>query len=107
VFCTLGRVSSQWVGTEYTPPSGSWLPSNNGGANVTRVTQFAFDGGAVADNDNQTNVIRYLTGDVDANARVTKLKYNWRDRQVFVVDAEEYSSKEKNRGQAPFHRPCG
>ena len=107
VFDTLGRVSSQWIGTDDTPSSGSWSPSNNSGANMTKVAQFEYDGGATGGNGNQTKVIRYLTDDVEANARVTKLKYDWRDRQVFVVDAEEYSRKEKNRGQAPFHRPCG
>ena len=93
VFDTLGRVSSQWVGTDDTPSSGSWSPSNNSGANMTKVAQFEFDGGAAGGNGNQTKVIRYLTDDVEANARVTKLKYDWRDRQVFVVDAEEYASK--------------
>ena len=49
--------------------------------------------GAAGGNSNQTKVIRYLTDDVEANVRVTKLKYDWRDRQVFVVDAQEYDSK--------------
>ena len=93
VFDRLGRVSSQWVGTDDTPSSGSWSPSNNSGANMTKVAQFEYDGGAAGGNGNQTKVIRYLTDDVEANARVTKLKYDWRDRQVFVVDAEEYASK--------------
>jgi RHS repeat-associated protein len=93
VFDTLGRVSSQWIGTDDTPSSGSWSPSNNSGANMTKVAQFEFDGGATGGNGNQTKVIRYLTDDVEANARVTKMKYDWRDRQVFVVDAEEYASK--------------
>ena len=60
---------------------------------MTKVAQFEYDGGASGGNGNQTKVIRYLTDDVEANARVTKLKYDWRDRQVFVVDAEEYASK--------------
>ena len=44
-------------------------------------------------NGNRTKAIAYLTDDVEANARVTRFKYDWRDRQVFVVDREEYSSK--------------
>ena len=60
---------------------------------MTKVAQFEYDGGASGGNSNQTKVIRYLTDDVEANARVTKLKYDWRDRQVFVVDAQEYDSK--------------
>ena len=30
---------------------------------------------------------------VEANARVTRYRYDWRDRQVFVIDAQEYDSK--------------
>ncbi len=107
MFDTLDRVSSQWVGTDDTPSSGSWPPSNNSGANMIKVTQFEFDGGAIAGNDNRTKVVRYLTDDVEANARVTKMKHDWRDRQVFVVDAEEYSSKEKKQGQVHFRRLFG
>ena len=55
---------------------------------MTKVAQYEYDGGASGSNGNQTKVIRYLTDDVEANARVTKLKYDWRDRQVCVVDAE-------------------
>ena len=81
------------MGTDDVPSSGSWSPTNNSGANMTKVVQSEYDGGASGGNSNQTKVIRYLTDDVEANARVTKLKYDWRDRQVFVVDAEEFSSK--------------
>ena len=93
VFDSLGRLSSQWVGTDDVPSSGSWSPTNNSGANMTKVVQYEYDGGASGGNSNQSKVIRYLTDDVEANARVTKFKYDWRDRQVFVVDAEEFSSK--------------
>ncbi|MHB9081934.1 MAG: DUF6531 domain-containing protein, partial [Pirellulaceae bacterium] len=93
VFDSLGRLASQWVGTDDVPSSGSWSPTNNSGANMTKVAQFEYDGGTSGGNGNQTKVIHYLTDDVEANARVTKLKYDWRDRQVFVVDAEEYSGK--------------
>ena len=93
VFDTLGRLASQWVGTDDVPSSGSWSPSNNSGANMTKVAEIEYDGGSSGANGNRTKEIRYLTDDVEANARVTKFKYDWRDRQVFVVDAEEYASK--------------
>ena len=60
---------------------------------MTKVAQFEYDAGASGGNSNQTKVIRYLTDDVEANVRVTRFKYDWRDRQVFVIDAEEFSSK--------------
>ncbi len=93
VFDDVGRLASQWVGTDDMPSSGSWSPTNNSGANMTKVAEVEYDGGASGGNGNRTKEIRYLTDDVEANARVTKFKYDWRDRQVFVVDAEEYASK--------------
>ena len=93
VFDDLGRFASQWVGTDDTPSSGDWSPTNNSGANMTKVAEYEYDGGDDGGNGNRTKEIRYLTDAVEANARVTQFKYDWRDRQVFVVDAEEYSSK--------------
>ena len=37
VFDSLGRLASQWVGTDDVPSSGSWSPTNNSGANMTKV----------------------------------------------------------------------
>ncbi len=93
VFDTLGRFTSQWVGTDDTPSSGDWSPSNNSGANMTKVAEYEYDSGNDGGNGNRTKQISYLTDAVEANARVTKYYYDWRDRQVFVVDPEEYSSK--------------
>ncbi len=57
------------------------------------MAQFEYDDGNVGGNGNRTKSIQYLTDDVETNARVTKFKYDWRGRQVFVVDALEYSGK--------------
>ncbi len=93
VFDDSGRLASQWVGTDDTPTSGDWSPSNNSGANMTMVVQYEYDNGDAGGNGNRTKEIRYLTDAVEANARVTQYKYDWRDRQVFVVDPLEYTSK--------------
>jgi hypothetical protein len=93
VFDDVGRLESQWVGTDDTPTSGDWSPTNNSGANMTKVSEYEYDGGSAGGNGNRTKEIRYLTDAVEANARVTEFKYDGRDRQVFVIDAEEYSSK--------------
>jgi RHS repeat-associated protein len=93
VFDARSRMASVWVGTDDTPSSGDWSPTNNAGANMTKVTEYEYDGGAVGGNSNLTKVIQYLTDDVEANARVTKLHYDWRNRLVFSVDPEEYEGK--------------
>jgi len=93
VYDDIGRTGSTWIGTDDVPSSGDWSPTNNSGANMTKVVQIEYDGDSAGGNGNITKTIRYLTDDVEANARVTELKYDWRDRRVFTVDAEEYSSK--------------
>ena len=46
VFDDLGRFESQWVGTDDTPTSGDWSPTNNSGANMVKVVEYEYDGGA-------------------------------------------------------------
>ena len=93
VFDSLGRFASQWVGTDDVPTSGDWSPTNNSGANMTKVAEYEYDLGASGGNGNRTKEIRYLSDAVEANARVTRYRYDWRDRQVFVIDAQEYDSQ--------------
>jgi RHS repeat-associated protein len=93
VFDARSRVASVWVGTDDTPSSGEWSPTNNSGANMTKISEYEYDGGAVGGNSNLTKEIEYLTDDVEANAQVTKHRYDWRDRLVFSVDPEEYDGK--------------
>ena len=91
VFDTIGRVSSTWIGTDDAPASGNWSPTNNTGANMTQSVSYQYDGGNAGGNSNRTKVIRYVNDDLEANARVTQLKYNTRDRLVFTVDAQTYA----------------
>ena len=50
VYDGLGRVVSTWVGTNDTPASGDWSPTNNTGpANMVEVTADVYDGGGVGD----------------------------------------------------------
>ncbi|HMP58472.1 MAG TPA: hypothetical protein PKD86_03870 [Gemmatales bacterium] len=40
------RVVSTWIGTNDTPASGSWLPSNiTSPANMVQVAEYEYDGG--------------------------------------------------------------
>ncbi len=80
VFDGLSRVESTWVGTNDTPPSGSWSPTNNGApANMVQVRENVYDAGLVGDS-NLTQVTLYPGG--PAAARVTQNFFDWRNRLV-------------------------
>ena len=50
VYDGLGGVVSTWVGTNDTPASGDWSPTNNTGpSNMVEVTADVYDGGGVGD----------------------------------------------------------
>lgn len=79
-----GDVISTWVGTNDTPASGYWSPTNNTGpANMTETTIYTYDNGGVGD-DNLTE-----EADIPGNGaapRYTQYYYDWRDRQVAEKD---------------------
>src|SRR5579884_4168059 len=80
VYNSLGEAISAWVGTNDTPTSGEWSPTNNtGSANMVEVSSYQYDNGGVGDGN--------LTQETDypglgAPNRVTDYWYDWRDRQV-------------------------
>src|SRR5207249_11621592 len=75
---------SKWVGTNDTPASGSWSPTNNTApANMVETAGYVYDGGGVGDG-NLTQVTRYPGG--TAANRVTQNWYDWRDRLVATKD---------------------
>src|SRR6266540_4786108 len=47
VFDGLGRTVSQWIGTDDTPTTGEWSPSNLTGTDMVKVSEFEYDGGDV------------------------------------------------------------
>jgi RHS repeat-associated protein len=75
-----GRIVSTWVGTNDTPASGEWSPTNNTApANMIQVSGMVYDAGGVGDGN--------LTQETDspgggATARVTQNWFDWRDRLV-------------------------
>jgi RHS repeat-associated protein len=92
-----GDVLSTWVGTNDTPASGEWSPTNNtGSANMTETTAYVYDNGGVGD-DNLTQRTQFPGG--TAAPRVTQYFYDWRDRQVAEKDGVQAS---ENDGT---HRP--
>ncbi len=75
-----GRTVSTWVGTNDTPASGSWSPTNNTSpSNMVEVASNVYDGGSVGDG-NLTQVTQYPGG--SAANRVTDYFDDWRDRLV-------------------------
>jgi hypothetical protein len=93
VFDARSRVESIWIGTDDTPSSGEWSPTNNSGANMTKIVSYEYDNDNTGGNGNRTKEVRYVSDDTEANSRVTNFYYDWRDRLVFVVDAEEHTGK--------------
>jgi YD repeat-containing protein len=80
VYDGLGRVVSTWVGTNDTPASGEWSPTNNTGTgNMVEDSAYVYDNGGVGDS-NLTQETDYPGG--GAAPRVTRYFYDWRDRQI-------------------------
>ena len=67
---------STWVGTNDTPTSGYWSPSNPAG--MTMVSQNVYDNGGVGDG----NLTQTTSTPAAAPPRITQSYYDWRDRQV-------------------------
>ena len=93
-----GRPTSVWGGTDDTPTSGEWSPTNTAGTNLVKVREFEYDGGGVGDR-NLTKVTDYPG--LSAAARVTQAWYDWRDRAVAVKSGVETSES------TSVNRPIG
>lgn len=82
----LGRVLSEWIGTDDTPTSGFWSPTNTAGTNMVKVREYEYDGGGVGDS-NLTTVTAFPGG--GAADRVAETLYDWRNRTVAVKSGVE------------------
>jgi RHS repeat-associated protein len=77
VYDGLGRVVSKWVGTNDTPTSGYWSPTNPAG--MTKIEDDVYDNGGVGDST-LTKMTQHPGG--TAADRETDYFYDWRDRLV-------------------------
>jgi len=97
VYDGLDRVVSQWVGTNDTPMSGAWSPTNNTSpSNMVQTVSYVYDNGGVGDGD--------LTQETDypgdsAASRVMQKWYDWRDRLVAMKSGVQTSETDGT------HRP--
>ncbi len=88
VYDGLGRAVGVWVGTDDTPTTGSWSPTNTTGTNLVLVREDEYDGGGVGDG-NLTSTTAYPG--LSVAARVTETYYDWRNRAVAVKAGVEGS----------------
>ena len=49
VYDAMGRPTSTWVGTDDTPSTGYWSPTNTAGTDLVKVSENEYDGGGVGD----------------------------------------------------------
>ena len=97
VYDGLGRVVSVWVGTNDTPASGYWSPSNNTApSNMVQIAGYVYDSGGVGDG-NLTQLTEYPGG--AAAARVSLFWYDSRDRLVAAKSGVQASESDGT------HRP--
>jgi RHS repeat-associated protein len=88
VYDGLGRVVSQWVGTDDTPTTGFWSPTNLTGTNTVKISENEYDSGGVGDS-NLTKSTQ-IPGGSEAN-RVSQNFYDWRNRLVASKSGVETS----------------
>jgi RHS repeat-associated protein len=84
-----GNVTSVWVGTDDTPTSGFWSPSNTTGTDLVKVAENEYDYGAGGGDGVITETTQYPGG--GASERVTQNFYDWRDRLVVTKSGAEGS----------------
>ena len=98
----LGRVTSEWVGTDDVPTTGNWSVTNLAGTDMVKVRDYEYDGGGVGDSD-LTRLTEYPG--LGAAARVTRTWFDWRDRPVAAksgVEAGESTSVNRPLSYAQF-----
>jgi uncharacterized delta-60 repeat protein/RHS repeat-associated protein len=82
IYDALGHLTSDWIGTDDTPASGFWSPSNRTDTNVRKIHEYEYDAGGAGDG-NLTKQTDYPQPDsTPDNHRETDYFYDWRNRAV-------------------------
>ncbi len=87
VYDGLGRIQSTWMGTNDTPASGYWSPTNTtGSSNMTKVSENLYDNASSASSlvtgDGNLTQVTQFPDNVAADARMMQMYYDWRNRLV-------------------------
>ncbi len=78
VYDTRDRVTSEWIGTDDTPTSGTWSPTNLAGTNTIKTGENEYDGNGVG-NDKLTKSKFMLSASTSLD---TSYQYDYRNRQT-------------------------
>jgi len=76
VYDSRDRVSSSWMGTDDTPTTGDWSPTNTAGTNLVKVSSNEYDSNGVGDG-NRTRSSLFTSA---LNSLDTLYQYDFRDR---------------------------
>ncbi len=84
-----GRTASTWRGTNDTPTSGYWSPTNPAG--MVQTAAYEYDNGTAGDGNLTKVTLKPGGGSAD---RVTAMAYDWRNRLVVTKEGVEATESE-------------
>jgi RHS repeat-associated protein len=87
-FDDLGRPISEWIGTDDTPTTGTWSPTNLTGTNMVKVSETEYDHGGIGPGNVTKQTL--IPGGGAAN-RVTQTWYDLRNRPIWTKSGVEGS----------------
>ncbi len=85
----LGRVKSSWVGTDDTPTSGNWSPTNTAGTNLNKTSEYEYDGNGIGDGS-LTKTKTYTSASVSLD---TVYVSDFRNRRIGSRGPDKVASK--------------
>jgi len=89
VYDGLGRPVSQWLGSDDTPTSGIWSPTNTAGTNLVRQALYGYDETTDGYGVTTSGIgDSHLTSVTDAMGRKTSIDYDFRGRVVTTTLAD-------------------
>jgi len=94
----IGRVVSQWVGTDDTPDTGEWSPTNNAGANMVETVHYYYDQATPGSEDSgvgdgNVTETQTLYGGGTGEYYKTVYKCDWRNRLTDTRGPDNVATK--------------
>jgi RHS repeat-associated protein len=91
------RVVSTWIGTDDTPTTGLWSPTNTSGTDLVQLSSMVYDNGGVGDGNLTASTQIPGGGLAD---RTTAYFYDWRNRTVAVKSGVETTTESTSVNRA-------